>query len=130
MTRELAVRRRSLSTVRIWIGAIAVSLLSASSIHFGLLIQGYRDQQAATAEAVIGTVMLVGLGLTWAPGPWSRRAAVGTLAFGLLGALVGLFTVVIGVGPRTLPDIVYHVALVAASIAALVTAIRLVGANR
>jgi hypothetical protein len=31
--------------------------------------------------------------------------------FALLGTLVGAFTIAIGVGPRTVPDIVYHVVL-------------------
>jgi len=31
--------------------------------------------------------------------------------FALLGTLVGLFTIIIGVGPRTVPDVVYHIAV-------------------
>jgi hypothetical protein len=31
--------------------------------------------------------------------------------FALLGTLVGAFTIAIGIGPRTGPDIVYHVGL-------------------
>lgn len=113
-----------LSTVRAFIAVTAASLWVASLIHFGLLIPGYSHDGAAVPEAVIGTVMLVGLALSWAPQPWGGRAAVAALVFGLTGSLVGLVLVLIGVGPRTVPDIVYHVALVATLIVGLIVAIR------
>lgn len=114
-----------MTAVRALIGATAGSLLIASLIHFGLLVEGYRHQQAATAEGVIAIVMLIGLALTWAPSPWSHRAAVGAFGFGLLGTLVGMFTIVIGVGPQTAPDVVYHVALLTALIAGLLVTVRM-----
>lgn len=114
-----------MTAVRALIGATAGSLLIASSIHFGLLVEGHRHQQAATAEGVIAIVMLIGLALTWAPSPWSRRAAAGAFGFGLLGTLVGMFTIVIGVGPQTAPDVVYHIALLAALIAGLLVTVRI-----
>lgn len=113
-----------MTAVRVLIGAAAGSLLIASLVHSGLLVEGYRHQQAATAEGVIAMVMLIGLALTWSPAPWSARAAVGTLGFGLLGTLVGIFTIVIGVGPRTVPDVVYHIGLLAALAAGLFLAVR------
>jgi hypothetical protein len=30
----------------------------------------------------------------------------------LLGTLVGLFTIAIGIGPRTAPDVIYHLVMV------------------
>lgn len=117
-------RWRSMTVVRALIGATAGSLLIASLIHSGLLVEGYRHRQAATAEGVIAVVMLIGLALTWSPAPWSDRAAVGALGFGLLGTLVGMFTIVIGVGPRTAADVVYHIALLAALTAGLFLAVR------
>jgi branched-subunit amino acid permease len=32
--------------------------------------------------------------------------------FALLATCVGLFTIAVGVGPRTVPDVAYHVAIV------------------
>jgi hypothetical protein len=34
-------------------------------------------------------------------------------SFALLGTLIGVFTIIIGIGPRTITDIVYHVAIAA-----------------
>jgi hypothetical protein len=60
---------------------------------------------------VIAIALLIGLALTW-----SGLAAVATIGIvmqglALLGTLVGIFTIAIGVGPRTVPDVVYHVAI-------------------
>jgi hypothetical protein len=29
-----------------------------------------------------------------------------------LGTLVGIFTIIVGVGPRSVPDVVYHIVMV------------------
>jgi hypothetical protein len=42
------------------------SFILAALAHAGVLVNGYEDAGAATAESVIGVVLLVGLGLTWA----------------------------------------------------------------
>lgn len=113
-----------MTTIRWFIVVAALSLLLASLIHFGYLISGYEDEGAAVPEAVIGGVMLVGLALSWSPRPWGRRAAVAALAFGLAGSLLGLVLVAIGIGPRTVPDVVYHVLLVTTLILGLTMALR------
>jgi heme A synthase len=96
----------------------------AAAIHFGALIDGYGHREAGTAETVIAIVLLAGLALTWSQPPWPRRAAIGAQAFALLGVLVGLFTIAVGVGPRTIPDIAYHLAILAVLIAGLALAAR------
>ena len=55
---------------------------------------------------------------------WTRGAAIAAQALALLGVAVGLFTIVVGVGPRTVPDIVYHLAIAAVLAWGLITAIR------
>jgi hypothetical protein len=45
-------------------------------------------------------------------------------AFALVGTLIGVFTIMIGVGPRTLPDVAYHFAIMAVLIWGLVVAVR------
>src|SRR2546430_10224252 len=75
--------------------------LSMVSIHFGLLIGGYRHRSAGTAELVIAAVLVAGLLLTWTPLQWSRRSAIAVQSFGVLGVLLGLSTIAIGIGPRS-----------------------------
>jgi hypothetical protein len=80
-------------------------LLSMVSIHFGLLAGGYRHGSAGRAELLIAAVLVAGLLLTWTPWPWSRWAATAAQSFGIVGVLVGLFTIALGIGPRTMLDL-------------------------
>lgn len=111
-------------TTRIIIGVAAASLIVASLIHLGVLMDGYSLQQVGRSEAVIGTGMLVGLALTWLSGRKGLWAGVASLSFGLLGALVGLFTIVVGERPSAFGDVLYHLSLVAVLVAGLVVASR------
>lgn len=64
--------------------------------------------RAATAESVIAAVLLLGFILAVAmPG---RIWAIGMTAqiFALLGTFIGVVMVMIGVGPQTGPDMIYH----------------------
>ena len=90
----------------------AVSFMVAALIHSGRLIAGYEHPRARIAETVIALVLLVGLAVTWIRPRALRRAGLVTQGFALLGTLVGLFTIAIGIGPRTLPDVIYHIVIV------------------
>ena len=92
----------------------AGSLILAGQVHFGVLARGYEHSSAAIAESVIGGVLLVALAVTWVLPAWTRTLGIIAQGFGLLGTLVGAFIVAIGVGPRTVPDLVYHAAILLA----------------
>jgi hypothetical protein len=47
----------------------------------------------------------------WVPSRCSAAAQRGQ-GFALLGTLIGAFTIAVGVGPPTAPDIAYHIAIV------------------
>jgi hypothetical protein len=96
---------RSIWTVRRFLLVQIGIFLAMISIHFGLLVGGYRHQNAGTTESVIAAVLVVGLLLTWMPPPWSRRAAIAAQSFGTLGVLAGLVTSAVGIGPRTILDL-------------------------
>ena len=98
--------------------------LALVSIHFGLLIGGYRHRNAGTTESVIAAVLVAGLLLTWTPPPWSRRAATAAQSFGILGVLLGLFTIALGIGPRTMLDLTLNAALLLTLIAGLAITLR------
>lgn len=102
----------------------AAAFFGAALIHFGVLMHGYEHQKAGTAETVIGVVLLLGLVVTWIRPGSTRGAGLAAQGFALLGTLVGIFTIAIGVGPRTLPDIVYHIGIVVALVSGLVVSAR------
>jgi hypothetical protein len=102
----------------------AATFAVAAAIHFGALLDGYEHTKAGRAESVIGVVLLAGFGLTWASPRRARLAAIGTQAFAILGVCVGLFTIAVGVGPRTALDVAYHVAILAVLATGLVMALR------
>jgi MFS family permease len=102
----------------------AATFAVAALIHFGRLVDGYGHRKAGTAETVIAVVLLGGFASSWAPQPWRWRAIVSAQAFGVVGVLVGLFTIAVGVGPRTGPDVVYHFAILAVLAAGLALALR------
>ena len=97
------------------------TFVTAALIHFGNLVEGYRHQAAATGESVIAVVLLCGLALSWR---WPTQAVIASQAFATLGVLVGLMTIAIGVGPRTVPDIAYHVGILITLIVGLAIAVR------
>jgi uncharacterized membrane protein YqgA involved in biofilm formation len=111
-------------TIRLFLLFEGASFAIAGLIHRGVLVDGYRHREAAIAEGVIAVVLLVGLGLTWAWPARTRPIGLAAQAFALLGTLVGVFTIAIGVGPRTVPDIAYHLAIVVALVWGLVVAAR------
>jgi hypothetical protein len=107
-------------TIRLFLLLEAVAFGTASLIHFDVLFGGYEHQKAGTAESIIAAVLLAGLAASWIRPSATRRAGLVAQGFALLGTLVGIFTIAIGVGPRTLPDIVYHVGIVIVLVAGLV----------
>ncbi len=115
---------RSGRATRIFLLFEAATYLGAAFVHFGIFVSGYEHRAAGTGESVIGTVLFAGLAATWIASAFTRGIGLAAQTFALLGTLVGLFTIVIGVGPRTVPDVAYHVSIVAVLIWGLVVAKR------
>lgn len=109
---------------RTWLLGEAFTLAVASAVHGGWLVAGHAHPQARTAEAVIATVLVLAAFETWRRPAHARTAALVGQGFALLGTLVGLGTIVAGIGPRTVPDVVYHVLLLAGLTAGLVWTVR------
>ena len=101
--------------------------LALVTIHVGLLVDGYRHPAAGTTEVVIAVVLVFGFLLTWTPPPWSQRAATAAQSFGTLGVLLGLFTITLGIGPRTILDLSLDVVLLLTLTAGLATTKRAAG---
>jgi hypothetical protein len=107
-------------TIRLFLLFEAATFIVAALVHFGVLIGGYEHRQARIAESSIAAVLLVGFALTWVRPAQTRPIGLAVQAFALLGTLVGVFTIAVGVGPRTVPDVTYHVAIVVVLVLGLV----------
>ena len=99
-----------------WLATL--TFVIASMLHFGVTlslgvvtIHGEPFRRAAIPEGVIAAVLAGGSvgALTRRPAAW--WLALATAIFAVLGVIVGLSTIAIGVGPRTGPDIAYHISV-------------------
>src|SRR5260370_32475248 len=98
-------------TIRLFLLFEAAAFIAAASVHFGLIIAGYEHQTAGVAESVIAAVLIIGLAVTSLDRTWTRSAGLAAQAFALVGTFIGVFTIVIGGGPRTLPDVKYPLSI-------------------
>lgn len=111
-------------TIRLFLLFEATTFFLAALIHKGFLVEGYVHARAHVAESIIAAVLFGGLLLTLFLPSWTRKVGVIVQGFALLGTLIGIFTIIAGVGPRTVPDVVYHVAIVAVLACGLLVARR------
>jgi hypothetical protein len=110
--------------MRLFLSLEALSYFAAALVHLGVLVRGYEHAGAYVPESIIGAVLLAGVALTFVVRAWTRGIAIATQGFALMGTLVGLYVGVIGVGPHTVPDFVYHVGIILALLWGLVVATR------
>ena len=107
-------------TIRGFLVLEFAAFITAGLTHFGVLVHGYDHRKAGTAESVIALVLLTGLILSFIRSQSTRGIGLAVQGFALLGTLVGIVTIIIGIGPRTIPDITYHILIVAVLIWGLV----------
>ena len=69
-------------------------------------------------------VLVAGWVLSRGRSPRRWMIAVGAQVFALVGVLVGVFTIAIGVGPRTVPDATYHLVILAVLAGSLFLVVR------
>jgi hypothetical protein len=72
------------------LGLEAAVFIAAALIHFGVVMDGYNDQEAGTAESVLAIVLLAGLLTSLLRPDWTRRAGILVQGFALVGTFVGL----------------------------------------
>ena len=96
-----------------WIVALAAaSLLAAAALHAGIVITGPFNN-AAMYETGIAVALIFGLAFTFVGPAWARWGGLAATVIALAGACIGLYVALRGLGPNTVLDIVYHVALIA-----------------
>jgi len=69
-------------------------------------------------------VLSMGLILSWVRPLWTRTAGIVAQGFALMSTLIGMLTIIVGIGPRTILDILYHLGLVGLLSWGLIYAIR------
>lgn len=99
------------NTIRLFLLVETLSFLIAGLIHSGLLVAVEIHPQAAIAESTIGAVLLFALIFALAWPAQTRLIGVVAQLFAAFGTMVGLYTIAVGFGPRSVPDVVFHVAI-------------------
>ena len=112
----------AMSPVRAFLGVEVLAFWMAALLHAGVLIRGYQHRQAMVAEGVIGAVLALGLLLVLVHPSASRSVGSVVQALALLGTLVGIFMIVIGVGPQSRFDMVLHALFVVLLVAGVAIA--------
>ena len=92
---------------------------AASLVHSGGLLRGYEHRPAMIAEGLIGAALGLGLLLILAHPRSTRVIGSVVQAFALLGTLVGIFTIVVGIGPQSRLDMGLHAMFVVVLVAGL-----------
>jgi hypothetical protein len=102
-----------MGTIRRFLIVEALAFFTAALIHGGHLVQGYAHRSARIAETVLGLALVTGLVVSLLRPARTRVAGLSAQGFALLGTLVGILTMVVGVGPQSTPDLIYHLGMVA-----------------
>jgi len=118
-----------MSTVRRSLALEALLFLIAAAIHSGYLVPGYAHRAARIAESILGLALVAGLTVSLLQPERTRSAGLAAQGFALLGTLVGILTMIVGVGPQSTPDVMYHLAMVALLGWGLATAARIAPAS-
>ena len=98
-------------TIRLFLLVEAAAFILAALIHMGFFVSGYEHRQARVAESVIAGVLFGGLLLSLFMSDWTRNIGIVVQLVALLGTMIGILTIIVGIGPRTVPDVVYHIAI-------------------
>lgn len=109
-------------TIRLFLLVEAASFIVASLIHMGFFITGYEHARARVAESLIGGVLFGGLLLTLFLPAWTRNVGIVVQLVALLGTMIGILTIIVGVGPRTVPDVIYHITIAVVLVVGLAVA--------
>lgn len=117
-----AAEMPSAGSIRTFLLVESATFLSAAAFHFGVFLPEFAHGAAAAAESVIASVLLGGLLATWILPRAVRGIALTVQGFALIGTFVGVFTIAIGIGPRTVPDLVIHAIMVLELVWGLVVA--------
>lgn len=118
---------RHIQQIRVFLLAEALVFVVAALVHARTLLEGYEHDKAEIAESVLAAVLFIGFLIAWKRSAWTRIAGIMTQGFAFFGTLIGLFTIVVGLGPQSTLDVVYHLAMIAVLLWGLIAFIKTPG---
>ena len=99
-------------TLRSIMAVAALSLLGLAALHSGLVIPGPFNEARCTRSSV-AVVLVVGIKPTFFGRDGARWGGLASTLLALVGASIGLYMALRRLGPNTVPNIVYHMAVIA-----------------
>lgn len=86
----------------------AASFLIAALAHHGVLVPGHEHALARAAELLIGSVLALAALASWLLPDHARRIGFIAQAFAFFATVLGLLMIAIGIGPRSIPDLIFN----------------------
>lgn len=81
---------------------------TAAIFHSGLLSSAYQNLPSAIVEVLLTAAMAGAFGISLTRPRQTRLASISVHVGALLLTLVGIIIIAMGIGPRTAPDVIYH----------------------
>ncbi len=98
--------------IRLFLSMEIIVFLTAALMHFGLIIPGYEHEKARIAEIVIAVILFTGLLISYIYPDKLRKSAIIVQSIALAGTFIGIITIIVGVGPRSIPDYAFHTLMI------------------
>jgi hypothetical protein len=93
----------------LWYLMVEVALFTFAALaHGGVIVTGYEFPKAAMAETVIAVILGAALIMSFVSPTTTRTVALITQGVALLAVVAGVVTIVMGISPQTLQNIVVH----------------------
>jgi hypothetical protein len=99
--------------LRVLLAFQAITYVIAGMIHSGAVLDGHKLQAGFIAESLIAAALITGLLVSLFRPAVTRDAALAAQGFALVLTCIGLFLLVVGANPRSVPEFAYHIGIIA-----------------
>lgn len=102
---------RSHSRFRVFMFIEAISFFFAALVHGGVLIHGREHTVIHVGETFMGIVLATGVVASGLLPAHARTIAFGTQAFAFFATVLGLLLIAVGLGPSSVPGLMFNAAV-------------------